>query len=576
MRYLLLILSITGGFVSFNSYADSEKITDAQCQAKPTLRGYSMTKWVQKGLDIYAAYQGCVYLNVSKLGVCAVGNDCFGDWEPIKAFNPSSGGSGTSDTKPDTSDSDSSGGHTTVKPSTGSGSSGTSSVYSSTLSYIGSASPDTLYNSYRFSYNSSLTLQQNESLAKAFLTKLSNVTPPSYYAVDHIRTMMDEWEKTYLYLRPDNTGIFYLWDSAHFVSGEHRYLGHISLPVNSCTEPLTSYDDNGNPVTHFETSTNCADKTEDIVIPDPDYASYQDYKHNITRCDRNPGSSACHSTTSHTGSDTGSGNTGSHTSVGESLPLPLKQCSAGQHQEGSDCVPDGFHKQGSGFVPDTLPCPSGYHQERGDSCIANYNSSGSSGSSGNTGNTGTTGNSGSSPGVIVTPGPGHASSGDDGNGDVVGAINAFHADANKNHKEILDKLNVSDSDVAGIKNGFTSDINDLISSTRKEVSDSYDSAVSDLKSIFGNIDSYIPDIKLSFDLPTQFTAGIQGHCVPLVFDFNISLVGLPPYHFHAEGIQACKLYDSYIRSIVEYVFYFLTALACRRIFTRAAEFITSN
>ncbi|HDC2549047.1 TPA: hypothetical protein O7139_005539, partial [Salmonella enterica] len=117
MRYLLLTLSLMGGFVSFNSFAGSEKLTDAQCQAKPTLKDYSMTKWVQKGSDFYAAYQGCVYLNVSKLGVCATGDDCFGDWEPVKAFNPSSGDSDTPDIKPDNPDSGDSG-------SSGGGSSG--------------------------------------------------------------------------------------------------------------------------------------------------------------------------------------------------------------------------------------------------------------------------------------------------------------------------------------------------------------------------------------------------------------------------------------------------------------------
>ncbi|HAF2131218.1 TPA: hypothetical protein G9F27_005573 [Salmonella enterica] len=178
--------------------------------------------------------------------------------------------------------------------------------------------------------------------------------------------------------------------------------------------------------------------------------------------------------------------------------------------------------------------------------------------------------------LVALPGNGHAASGDDGNGDVVAAINAFHADANKNHEETMNNFDISDGAVEGIKNGLASDVNELISSTRKEISDSYDAGVSELKSIFGDIDSYIPDIKLTFDLPTQFIAGIQGHCVPLVFDFNITLVGLPFYHLHAEGVQACKLYDLYIRSIVEYMFYFITALACRRIFTRAAEFISSN
>ncbi|EHJ0806468.1 hypothetical protein KAB87_004103 [Salmonella enterica] len=174
------------------------------------------------------------------------------------------------------------------------------------------------------------------------------------------------------------------------------------------------------------------------------------------------------------------------------------------------------------------------------------------------------------------PGVGHSDMGDGDNGDVVAAINAFHADANKNHQEVMKELDVSGASLDGVKGSLFSDINKLIGDTKNELNGSYDEALAELKGIFGDIDSYVPDIKLSFDLPTQFTAGIMGRCVPLVFDFNISLVGFQPYHFHAEGIQACQLYDAYIRSIVEYMLYFMTALACRRVFTRAAEFITSQ
>ncbi|EKY9814975.1 hypothetical protein RD279_004794 [Salmonella enterica] len=173
-------------------------------------------------------------------------------------------------------------------------------------------------------------------------------------------------------------------------------------------------------------------------------------------------------------------------------------------------------------------------------------------------------------------GAGHSESGDGDNGDVVAAINAFHADANKNHKEAMDALDTSGTSLDGAKAGLASDINSLIDSLKKEMTDSYNEALKEFKDVFGDIDSYIPDIELSFNLPVQFTNGIMGHCVPLVFDFNITLVGFQPYHFHAEGVQACQLYDAYIRSIVEYMLYFLTALACRRVFTRAAEFVSSQ
>ncbi|ECI2307875.1 hypothetical protein AH865_15130 [Salmonella enterica subsp. enterica serovar Infantis] len=172
---------------------------------------------------------------------------------------------------------------------------------------------------------------------------------------------------------------------------------------------------------------------------------------------------------------------------------------------------------------------------------------------------------------------GHADSGDGDNGDVVAAINAFHADANKNHQETMDSFTGLPRETPDLIEGYLSPkLNSIIDGMKKEMTDGYNDALAEFKGVFGDIDSYIPDIKLSFDLPVQFTSGIRGRCVPLVFDFNITLVGFQPYHFHAEGVQACQLYDAYIRSIVEYMLYFLTALACRRVFTRAAEFASSQ
>lgn len=147
---------------------------------------------------------------------------------------------------------------------------------------------------------------------------------------------------------------------------------------------------------------------------------------------------------------------------------------------------------------------------------------------------------------------------------------------NKNHEDTMKALDVSGGSLDGVKGGLSSGVSSLVDGLKKEMSDSFNDALAEFKDVFGDIDSYIPDIELSFDLPVQFTAGIRGRCVPLVFDFNIALAGFSPYHFHAEGVQACKLYDLYIRSIIEWFLYFMTAFACRRVFTRAAEFITSR
>ncbi|EEH0273153.1 hypothetical protein GRJ90_001304 [Salmonella enterica] len=89
--------------------ANVEQLTDAQCQARPVLYDYSMSEWVQKGLDFYALYKGCIYLQISSTGLCATGDKCYGNWEPVKAYVKPDGGdtgdTGGGDSGGDTGDS---------------------------------------------------------------------------------------------------------------------------------------------------------------------------------------------------------------------------------------------------------------------------------------------------------------------------------------------------------------------------------------------------------------------------------------------------------------------------------------
>lgn len=557
MRYLLLTLSLMGGFLSFNSFADTEKLTDSQCQAKPTLKNYSMSKWAQKGSDFYAAYQGCIYLNVSKLGFCAIGDMCLGDWEPVKAFNPSSGDSDTPDTKPDNPDVKPPAPDVKPpepdKPKPPSG-----SYVSEKLAAISRMTPDMLYTSFRIDYDKSDTLYNNEMLAKAFLQKLSNVTPPSYYAVDHIQSFMDDWQKTYSYLRPSGAGPYYLWNHSRFVSGEHRFTGTVVLAVNNCSNP----DYQGN----------CPDVIKPLDINDPKYASLSDYRNGITRCDRNPLDSSCNSDG---GDDSGSGDSGSGgggTDTGDkpsSCPsgqfnVPGKgcmpvQCPPGKHPvagaTSSDfpvCLDDGD----SGGKPDS--CPPGSHHEPGTlagSCTTDLNPN---------------------PGGGGGSGSGSTDSND--NGDVVAAINAFHADNNKNHRELMDDLNKkpADPDYTGMEGEFSSMVGGAMSGITDSVKSAWDAGKAAFGEGLSGIDSMLPDIKTSFDLPPGFEAASTGRCIPVVLDFDIELVGIPDYHFHAVGTQVCLLYDKYIRPVLNFCMVILSFFVIHRLLIRSAEFLTDG
>lgn len=532
MRYLLLILSLMGGVLSFNSYADSEKLTDAQCQAKPTLKDYSMSKWVQKGSNFYAAYQGCVYLNVAEVGFCATGNMCLGDWEPIKAFNPSSGDSGDSDNpdvtppQPDV---------TPPEPDNPTPPSG--SYLSQVLSDISHSTPAMLYSSFYFHYDFSSSLEDNKRVAQAFLQKLSNVTPPDYASVDRIKSMMDDWQKTYSYLRPSDAGPYYLWNATKFVGGEHRYRGAIYIAVYNCAEP----DYRGN----------CPDEYKPLDIPDPNYASLNDYKNGITRCMRNPNDPSCHSSDDSSG-DSGD-SSGDHT---------VTTCSPGYHPDASRpgvCVsdnPGGGTGSDGGDQPDT--CPPGSHHVPGSpdgSCTTDLNPNPGGGGGSGSGNTD-----------------------NNDNGDVVAAINAFHADNNKNHKELMDDLNKkpADPDYTGMEGEFSSMVGGAMSGITDSVKSAWDAGKAAFGEGLSGIDSMLPDIKTSFDLPPGFEAASTGRCIPVVLDFDIKLVGIPDYHFHAVGTQVCLLYDKYIRPVLNFVLVILSFFVIHRLLVRSAEFLTDG
>ncbi|HAF6260223.1 TPA: hypothetical protein G9F11_002846 [Salmonella enterica] len=411
------------------------------------------------------------------------------------------------------------------------------SYLSQVLSDISHLTPGMLYSSFYFHYDFSSSLEDNKRVAQAFLQKLSNVTPPDYAAVDRIKSMMDDWQKTYSYLRPSDAGPYLLWNSSKFVSGEHRYTGSIIIAVYNCAKP-NIYGD-------------CYDVINPLDINDPNYASLNDYKNGITRCMRNPDDPSCHSSGDSSG-DAGD-SSGDHT---------VTTCSPGYHPDASRpgvCVsdnPGGGTGSDGGDQPDT--CPPGSHHVPGSpdgSCTTDLNPNPGGGGGSGSGNTD-----------------------NNDNGDVVAAINAFHADNNKNHKELMDDLNKkpADPDYTGMEGEFSS----LVGGAMSGITDSVKSAWDAGKAAFGEglsgIDSMLPDIKTSFDLPPGFEAASTGRCIPVVLDFDIKLVGIPDYHFHAVGTQVCLLYDKYIRPVLNFVLVILSFFVIHRLLVRSAEFLTDG
>ncbi|EHI7915419.1 hypothetical protein J9M50_004800 [Salmonella enterica] len=548
MKYLLLTLSLMGGLLSFNSFS-------ADCPAGIKLPAATYDKYYSvpipnsNGLfDRFVNINGCEYRPTGD----ATGWDDVSIWsqsfestgKPAKPGSvpvgssedkPGSGDSGDSD-KPDSGGSGSGGGPTVIPPSPDTGSSGGSggssgsSGFSAVLSGINSSSADYLYNAYVLTYDYSFTPEQNKALAQALLSKLSNVTPSTYYEVHRIKDMMNRWQKDY----DDFTrkpSILDGWNSSRFVSGEHRYLGYIKLSVDSCIN------------SKGETTDSCGDKYQEFDINDPNYASDYDYTKGITRCMRNPSDASCHS----------SGDSGDSGNPSPLPPVPVPDTS-GDGNSGSGS--GGSSDSSGGATSDS--CPSGSHHVPGapaGSCTTDFNP-----------NSGGGGGSGS----------GSTDSND--NGDVVAAINAFHADNNKNHQELMDDLNKkpADPDYTGMEGEFSSMVGGAMSGITDSVKSAWDAGKAAFGEGLSGIDSMLPDIKTSFDLPPGFEAASTGRCIPVVLDFDIKLVGIPDYHFHAVGTQVCLLYDRYIRPVLNFCMVILSFFVIHRLLIRSAEFLTDG
>ncbi|HDC2563412.1 TPA: hypothetical protein O7139_005564, partial [Salmonella enterica] len=126
-----LIISLMGGFLSFNSFASvfvSDKPTPQQCSARPELKDTTMTHFWQAGTSYYAYYQGCEYVSFHATDAICIESSSgyYCNWRPTGKVESSEGEGNsddkptdTPDTKPDNPDSGGSG--------SGGGSSGGSS-----------------------------------------------------------------------------------------------------------------------------------------------------------------------------------------------------------------------------------------------------------------------------------------------------------------------------------------------------------------------------------------------------------------------------------------------------------------
>lgn len=145
--------------------------------------------------------------------------------------------------------------------------------------------------------------------------------------------------------------------------------------------------------------------------------------------------------------------------------------------------------------------------------------------------------------------PESSGSGDKGNGDVVAAINAFHSDSNSYNKQLLDEIKKKDD-----YSDTTSKVGDLFTNGISEFKSSSESSVN---SLIDGLDKYAPGLK-GFGLPDGFYSG-DGHCVPLdmSFTFTVPMVDYSvPVNLSTDNL--CKFYDGYPRELLRMLIYMLT------------------
>ncbi|EDC5874220.1 hypothetical protein GAT78_00055 [Salmonella enterica] len=490
MRYLILIISLMGGFVSFNSYA-------ANCPAgikipsgtySPVINGV-----LGSNIPFSINIHGCEYAPVdinyivytegplkgsifSSNGFISTGNVIKTDDDP-NTGDSDTGDSDDSDTPPTDPDKP-------VEPQLPDYSKPAypqDMVFvNNQLAYINSHTPDQLYKNYHLVYDYNRTWADNRAVYQALVNKLHDVYPPTYQSAEMFNAADKAWQNAYwqsvprLQGVPDKCKIGFLLPEECEVYKPlmDAYSKYVSPGVSTITGAIGNI--NG--------------------VNDPDYYSYSDYKNGITRCDINPTDTSCNNP-----DDSGGGD---------------------------------------GNNPDD----------------------------GNTDNSGTGGGSGS----------GSTDSND--NGDVVAAIERFHADNNKNHKELMDDLNKKPAppDYTGMEGEFSSMVGGAMSGVTDSVKSAWDAGKAAFGEGLSGIDSILPDIKTSFDLPPGFEAASSGRCIPVVLDFDIKLVGIPDYHFHAEGTQVCLLYDKYVRPVLNFVLVILSFFVIHRLLVRSAEFLTDG
>ncbi|EEG5674960.1 hypothetical protein G3G77_004771 [Salmonella enterica] len=565
MKYISFILLFIGGLISFNTYASSTSSkplpTPQQCLARPDIFNTTMTHSWSTGsvsdnsLQHYAYYEGCEYVSFvggsNYLCIVISPDGFFCNWTPTGDVEPLGNGDNTSEpdskpddkpvsNEPDSPPADSTSGNQGGNSSTGGSSNGSHDGGSSS-----SSTPQPDAPSSPFPPNAAIG-----QLLDSFL-QCSNALhsyPPSNDDFPQIDASYNFHAKRCNAIYDQLVATVPFNSLSAPSDDNHKFITKDSNGViYSCVRNSIKYED------WFYTQS--SPYPGEVVGVHMDKVKFRDNTLNFNYSrDNGRGSAVCNSAyESNVPLSSDSSASDSNSSSDSNNPI-------------SDDLSNGFCPVGEFHFPwgcSKVDCPSGSHPVSGaslsDSPTCEIDSIDSV------------------PPPFI-PESGKGSSDNNDNSDIVGAIERFHADNNKNHHELMDDLNKkpADPDYKGMESQFSS----MVGGAMSDITDSFKSAWDAGQTAFSNalsgIDSMIPDIKTSFDLPPAFLAASTGRCIPIVLDFEITLIGVPNYHFHAEATQVCLLFDKYIRPVLDFCLVMLTFFVIHRLLIRSAEFLTDG
>lgn len=165
-------------------------------------------------------------------------------------------------------------------------------------------------------------------------------------------------------------------------------------------------------------------------------------------------------------------------------------------------------------------------------------------------------------------GTGGGSGGGTTGGNYHGDIQKINDDMNANHNALMKKLSENGDAEEGEGNGGKDGLKEQYALGMEAYGKG---TLDEVESVLGSMFDNLPDFTLTFELP----AGFYGHsgrpvgsCIPLSRHYTLDFTHNMKFDFDFDTTTACDYYDDYFRNIAEFGLYFLTALACFRMYHR--------